>query len=299
MELRQLITFITIAELQSFTQAAETLGYAQSTITTQIQLLEKDFETKLFERLGRHIGLTSEGQRLLPYAKQMVKLADDARNAVAHPELPKGTLTIGAVESLCITRLPKLLNAYRQLYPEVELSLKFGGTSDFCRMLRDNTIDIAFFLDRELKFTDLVTVMKIPEPMEILSLPEHPLVAKEQVLPEDLAEEQLVLTETGCQYRAVFENILNSYGIKPHCVVETGSIQAIKQLTLSGLGITLLPRVAVEEEVQQKRLSVLRWAGPDMGMLTQVMMHKDKWVSAALNAWIQLIIEHLKPQPEI
>lgn len=291
--MRQLNTFLTVAELRSFTLAAETLGYAQSTVTTQIQLLERDLGTRLFERLGRHVGLTSEGQRLLPYAKQMAKLVTDAQNAVAHPQIPKGTLTIGAVESLCIARLPNLLNQYRQRFPEVELSLRFGGTADFYRMLGDNTIDVAFFLDRELHPPDLIPIMNLPEPMALLSLPNHPLALKEQVLPQDLARESLILTENGCQYRAVFESILNEYGIKPRCVVETGSVQTIKALVLSGMGLTLLPRIVADEEIGQGRLAVLNWSGPEIGMRTQFMVHKDKWISAALKAWIEMTREYL------
>ncbi|MCX7710582.1 MAG: LysR family transcriptional regulator [Clostridia bacterium] len=293
MDLRQLNTFVTIAKLQSFTQAAEILGYAQSTITTQIQLLEKELETKLFERLGRNISLTSEGQKLLPYAKQILRLSSEAKSAVSSSDIPKGTLTIGAVESLCIVRLPELLKEYRKRYPEVEISLKFGSSSDFYRYLRDNTIDIAFFLDRKIESEDLISEIHFQEPMTLLTAPGHPLALKEKVLPGDLDNEPFILTETGCCYRAAFENIINRYGVQLRSVLETGSVQAIKQLAMSGLGITLLPKVAVEEELAQNRLLSLKWGGPEIEIFTQVIYHKDKWISAPLNAFLELVREML------
>lgn len=113
MDFRQLTTFVTIAKLQSFSLAAQDLDYAQSTITTQIQLLEKELGVKLFERLGHRITLTSKGSRLLPFAEQILKLTSEAKDAMEDSGLPRGTLTVGAVESLCVMRLPKLLKAYR------------------------------------------------------------------------------------------------------------------------------------------------------------------------------------------
>ena len=90
MEFRQLNTFLTVARLNSITQAADQLNYAQSSVTTQIQALESDLGVQLFERLGKSISLTPEGNKLLPYAKQILKLCGDARNDVAPSETLKG-----------------------------------------------------------------------------------------------------------------------------------------------------------------------------------------------------------------
>jgi DNA-binding transcriptional LysR family regulator len=291
LENKQLITFLTITRLQSFTLAAQNLNYAQSTITSQIQLLEKEFRVKLFERLGHSITLTPEGKRLLPFAEQILKLSNDAKSAIENSEVPSGILSIGAVESLCVMRLPKILKEYRLRYPNVEIALKFGNCTDFLRFLKENTIDIAFFLERKIKEENYITEIEFPEPMVLLSSKEHPLAQKESVFPEDLGGESLILTEKGCSYRTLLENILTQYGIKPSSVIETGNVQLIKQLAMSGLGITLLPFVAVEEECIQQRLVKLNWQGPDFEMQAQVIYHKNKWISAPLKAFIELMHE--------
>ena len=288
---KQLKTFLTIAKLQSFTLTAQNLNYAQSTITSQIQLLKKEFGVRLFERLGHHITLTSEGKKLLPFAEQILKLSNDAKSAIDNSEVPNGTLSIGVIESLCVTRLPKILKEYRLRYPNVEITLKFGNRTDFLRFLKENTIDIAFFLEKKINEDDFFTEIEFPEPMVLLSLPEHPLAQKGSVFPEDLAGEPLILTEAGCSYRTILENILTQYGIKPSSVIETGNVQLIKQLAISGLGITLLPLVAVEEECIQQRLVKLNWKGPTFEILTQVIYHKNKWISASLKAFIELMHE--------
>ncbi|MFZ5969920.1 MAG: LysR family transcriptional regulator [Bacillota bacterium] len=291
MDHKQLKTFLTIVRLQSFTLAAQNLNYAQSTVTTQIQLLEKEFGVRLFERLGHNISLTPEGKRLLPLAEQILKLSNDAKSVINNSDVPSGTLSIGAVESLCVMRLPKILKEYRLRYPTVELVLKFGNSTDFLRFLKENTIDMAFFLEKKITEEDFITELEFPEPMVLLSSPEHPFAQKESIFPEDLAGEPLILTETGCSYRALLENMLMQYEIKPRSVIETGNVQLIKQLAMSGLGITLLPLVAVEEECIQQRLVRLNWKGPTFELLTQVLYHKNKWISPPLKAFIELMHE--------
>ncbi|MBL4933091.1 LysR family transcriptional regulator [Clostridium paridis] len=293
MDLKQLKSFVTICKLQSFTGAADELGYAQSTITTQIKLLENELEVKLFERIGKNISLTHQGKKLLPYAKQMLKMSAEIKDVITNDSVPSGVLTIGAAESLCVLRLPEILKKYRSLYPKVEISLKFGSCSEFRHFLRDNIIDVAFSLGTKIEGSDFVTEIVSNEEMLLLTAPGHKLINKKIVYPKDIENEQLILTEVGCSYRAVFENMLGSYNIKPNLILETGSVQAIKQFTMSGLGISLLPRVAVEEELAQGRLVKLNWAINDFGIVSQVIYHKDKWVSPALKAFLELSKEML------
>ncbi|WP_294351832.1 LysR family transcriptional regulator [uncultured Clostridium sp.] len=294
MDFRQLNTFLTIGKLQSFTAAASELGYAQSTITTQIKSLEDELGVKLFDRIGKNITLTHEGRKLLPYAKQMIKLSTDIKNVVFKDEKPSGTLTIGAAESLCVIRLPEILKEYRQMFPDVEVSMKFGSCADFKHLLKDNIIDVAFSLGRKIESTDFVTEVEFDEPMLLLAYPGHHLISKEEIFPEDIENEALILTETGCSYRAAFENILSEHNIKPNLVLETGSVQAIKQFTMSGLGITLLPAVSVSDEINSGKLIPLNWAGPDFGIISQVIYHKDKWISPALKEFLKLSHKYMK-----
>ncbi|EHJ01998.1 transcriptional regulator, LysR family [Clostridium sp. DL-VIII] len=288
MDFKQLNAFLTISKLQSFTKAADILGYAQSTITTQIKQLENELEVKLFERIGKNVTLTHEGKKLLPYAKQMLKLSSDIKNTVFNKETPSGTLTIGAAESLCVLRLPEILKEYKRLYPEVEVSLKFGSCADFRYFLTDNIIDVAFSLGVKIDSDEFISDVEISEPMLFLAYPGHPLISKKSILPKDIENEPLILTEMGCSYRASLENILTSCDIKPNVAFETGSVQAIKQFTMSGLGITLLPKVAVEDEINSGKLIPLNWEGPNFGIISQVLYHKDKWISPALKEFLRL-----------
>ncbi len=291
MEFRQLHTFMTIAKLQSFSKAAAELGYAQSSISSQVQLLEQELSVKLFERLGHNITLTIEGKKLLPIAEQILLLSNDAKNIAGDQDKPSGSLIIGAVETLCVTRLPKLLKEYRSRYPDVEILLKFGSRTDFLRSMKENTIDIGFFIDQIITNDEFISVWQKAEPMALFCSTEYASASKEEIYPTDLSGAPLILTEPCCGYRELLDSIMMQLNIKPRSIIETGNVQAIKQLVLSGMGITFLPLTAIEEELEQKKFVKLNWKGPEFPMYTQVLYHKSKWMSAALRAFIDLINE--------
>lgn len=166
--------------------------------------------------------------------------------------------------------------------------MKFGSCADFRYFLNDNIIDVAFSLGVKIDSKEFISDIEIPEPMVLLAYPSHPLINKKSILPKDVENEPLVLTEMGCSYRAALENILTNCNVKPNITLETGSVQAIKQFTMSGLGITLLPKVAVEDEISSGKLIPLNWAGPDFQIISQVLYHKDKWISPALREFLKL-----------
>lgn len=293
MEFRQLNAFITVAKLSNFTKAAFELGYSQSAITAQIQLLEKELGVNLFERLGKSISLTSEGEQFLVYAKQIIKLCDEAKSNLMTSNA-KGTLTIGANESLCAIRLPPILKEFHERYPEIEIILKMEGNNKCKTLIRENQIDVAFIIGQKINDSELITELKFPEPLVLLVAPGHPLTSKKHVHPEDIAEYNIIVSEKGCGYRNLFEQSLNDAGVTPKSIIEMGSIQSIKQLTMSGLGITLLPKIAAQEELKRKELIELHWWEDSFYLATQMVYHRDKWVSRALRAFIDLSKEMMK-----
>lgn len=293
MELRQLKIFTTVAEELSFTRAAELLGYAQSNVTAQIRILEEEFATKLFERLGKRVTLTADGEKLFYHAKQLLRQAAQTKDIIAKSPSPSGTIAVGVTESLCVFRLPALFKEYCKLYPQVKLVLRIGGaTTDFHRWLRDNTIDLSFFLDGKMGFPDLTARTLRQEEMVIVGEPGHRLLQKGGITPADISGESFVFTSCGCSYRAALEKHLAAFGVQPAGSYEFDSVEAIKQFAAGGLGIALLPRAAVAGELADGTLADLRWLGPPIDMYTQVVYHKNKWLSPALTALMELVDKH-------
>lgn len=292
MELQNLKTFMTIAKLGSFSKAAELLDYAQSSVSAQIKALENELGTRLFERLGREIYLTEEGKRLMVYAEQLLRLEEETRESISGNTIPKGTLTIGAPESLSIYRLPALLQEYRKRYPQVKLILKLGSCHDIRGWIRKNIVDLGFIIDTPSTENDLVVHCLTRETMTLFSGINHPLTQKTLLLAEDLAGEDLILVEEdACCYRMIFETQLTSAGVQPSSIQEFGSVETIKKCVSSGLGISILPQIAVEDEINQGLLKRLAWQNFDFNIFTQMLYRKDKWLSPALTVMIGLVKE--------
>ncbi|HYE81929.1 MAG TPA: LysR family transcriptional regulator [Clostridia bacterium] len=294
MEFRQLKTFLMIAKLGSFSKAANILGYAQSTITMQIQALEEELGTILFERGSRKIGLTREGENLYWYAEQILKLTEEAIDSTTCGDQPKGTIVIGTPESLCLNRLHELIKEYRLYCPEVEIKLRFGTCCDLHDMLSKNLIDIAFFLDEPISEDKLVTHVLFNEPVLLLASPKHPLASKACVTPEDIHGEFLILTESGCNYRARFESFTSSQQIHPCSTMEVSSVEIIKRFTRDNLGITVLSKTAVQDELDQNQLIALPWTGPSFDVSAQMVYQKEKKLSPALKRFIALTLDRMR-----
>jgi len=131
------------------------------------------------------------------------------------------------------------------------------------------------------------------EPVWVLAAPDHALVGREEVRPADLAKMDVLLTEAGCCYWSLFERILSRANVYPATTLEFSSIEAVKQCVMTGLGLTVLPAVAVAAEHSQGRLLKLPWSGPDLTVVTHMIWHKDKWLSPALSAFLSLSREVL------
>ncbi|MDA8233515.1 MAG: LysR family transcriptional regulator, partial [Clostridia bacterium] len=276
------------AQTRSFTKAAEMLDYAQSSVTAQIRSMEDELGTRLFERLGRKVVLTQAGERLLAYSEKILQLAAEAVEVVRGASLYKGTLTIGAPESLCVYRLPPLFFEFRRQFPEVQLIIKPGVNSIMRQACKDGTLDLVFTIEGEISDEYLKMEKITTEPLALATSPNHPLAKKSPVNPDDLNGQNLFVTESGCCYRRMLEETLLSADVRPASLQEFGSIEAIKQCVMNGLGVTLLPEIAVAGEIALGRLVKLDWGGPDFTIATQLCYHKDKWISPILGAFLEL-----------
>lgn len=294
MELRQLATFREVARTLSFTRAADALNYAQSSVSAQIQELEEELDTLLFERLGRKIALADPGARLLQYADKILALADEARTVVANREEPVGALTITAPESLCTYRLPAVLSRFRRQFPRIEMIFRpMGNPDDWERQLAEGVADAALVLIEPSQRPSLRLTVLRSESICVVTYPEHPLAARGQVKLTDFRAETLLLTEAGCGYRALFERSLQKAGVRPGTILEFHSVEAIKACTMSGMGITVLPEAAVHAELAAGRLVTLPCTESALTLHTCLAWHKDKWLSPALQAFINVTQEVL------
>jgi len=295
MELRQLTTFRMVATTLSFSRAADALNYVQSSVTAQIQTLEEDLGTRLFDRLGKRVALTDAGTRLLPYAEKILSLAEEARGVVVGGDIPIGTLTITAPESICTYRLPALLRQFHTSFPQVRLQFRPHTVGDLRRCVSDGEVDVAFMIDEPLHSTALIIEHMAQEPLLLLASPDHRLAQLPTLSAFDLEGEPFLLTEVGCTYRNTLERAFNEAGIHPSTNLEFSSVETIKQCAIAAMGLTFLPAITVRQEIEDGKLVVLHWEKHSFNVLTQMIWHKDKWLSPALQAFLTVAREALQP----
>ncbi|WP_406862426.1 LysR family transcriptional regulator [Streptomyces sp. HUAS MG47] len=292
MELRLLVTFEKVAAVLSFTRAAAELKYAQSSVTGQIRSLESSLGVELFERLGSRIRLTEAGERLLPYARRIIELNEEARAAVAGPDEPAGTIAVGTMESLTSYRLPPLLELFHHRYPKVRLTLRPTLGDETRQALLQGTYDLGFLMERETEHPGLEVEVLAKEPLVLVAAPGHPLAGRAGLTDADVAGATLVGPEPGCAYRDGFEGALAGLGPQ---FMEFGTIEASKRAVASGLGLALLPRITVSEELASGALAALDWAAP-FTLFTQIAWRRGKQLPEHVRLFVEQTRRLLREQ---
>lgn len=287
MDFVYLQTFCEVVKWGNFTRAAEALGYAQSSVTTQIQKLEEQYGAVLFERYGRRMQPTQAGEVLLPYARQILALQAEAK--VRLSEQQTGTITIGTIETLAAFYLPPILQTFREAHPGVTIALQSGNEASLVQTVKEGRCDLSFILDRVSVDQELVCVPLRKEECVIVTRPYSSYSRMSEVTAQELANARFILTEEGCTYRALLLQALRQAGITYQIVCEFGSLEAIKQCVITGLGIAFLPRVTVQEEVAQGKLQAIPLAYAS-NLYTQVIYLERKWRSQAFQSLLDLLL---------
>jgi DNA-binding transcriptional LysR family regulator len=297
MELRNLKTFKMVAGLLSFQRAAQALNYAQSTVSAQVRALEDELGVPLFERLGRAILLTEAGERLLPYAEKLLSLAEETRAEVASGLPAQGMLTIRVPETLAIYRLPAIITWFRRRWPGVGLTLTVCAHDSLAGDLAKGITDLAFLLAESIVAPELEVEALAIEPLVVVAPPGHPLAARPACGLSALEGLDLLLTRSDCSYRKPFQQALAQEGVRPGGILEFNSIEAIKRCVAAGLGLSLLPRVAVEGELRRGQLAALSLEQGEMEVAVLMVWQRDKWLSPGLRAFMEAARQGLAGRP--
>ena len=252
--------------------------------------LEDELGCLLFDRLGKKVVLTAEGERLLEYAMKMVQMEREIRLSVPEGDEPSGTLRLGISESLCYNRIPDILMKYKKLYPKVSIQMQFIMHDTFPMQLKNGDLDLVYTLNPLIECDELSLLHKKEESLGLYVAPNDSLLTKKTVKEKDLENVPLLLTSHKCSFRAMLLAALDKHEIHPAIALETDNKSILKQFAQNGLGAAFIPDMVAVDELRDGSLKRLNWEGDAFPIYSQVFVHKDKHLNPAIKAFIEMTV---------
>ena len=289
MELRNLISFIHVAELGSFTKAAEQLGYSQSTISFQIKQLEEELGCLLFERINHTITLTEHGHELVSYAHRIRELTEEFKENLTEDRECRGHVHIVAPDSVCEEMVKSRYVGFHHTYPFISIKFTTADTSVMFDMLDRNEADAIITLDSHSYRNDYVIVKEQALPMHFVSSSESRFADKRNLKIADIANEPFILTEYGQGYRRVFDKELAKHSLEIAPVLEIGRTDIITSIIAKSDMISYLPDFVTRSGIESGELCYLDVCDVKTEIWKQLIYHKNKWLSKSLKTVIEYI----------
>lgn len=280
MDARDLATFEAVARLGGMGRAARELNTVQSNVTQRVRRLEETLGVALFERSRAGTRLTPAGERLMPYAARVDALLDEAGRAARDDGAPRGTLTVGSLETTAALRLSPLLASYVQAHPGVDFVLRTGTTAEMIERVLGRELEGAFVCG-PVSHPQLVATPAFSEELALLSAPTETTLAAALRRP-DL---RLVILRAGCSYRQRLEELLARRGVVGLRRLEFGTLEAILGAVAAGLGVTLMPRALIGPTWRGGQVRAHRLPAAEARVQTVFVRRRDMLPSSALLAF--------------
>jgi len=260
MNFNQLRIFYSVAKNKSVTLAAKELLLTQPAVSIQIHLLEENYGVKFFNRSGKGIKITEEGELLLSYAEKIFNLSDEADEALRQiTALERGKLKIGSSMTIGAYYLPQLFEIFKLQYPNIGIQMDTGNSHEVIKRILSFQNDLGF-IGADYSDKNLVVIPFITERLVLIAPPDHELIYKRVISFKDLSGQKMIMREKGSGTRELIENELANRKVSTETVMELGSNEAIKQAVEAGLGVSIISSNVVKLEDKQGRIKILRFS---------------------------------------
>lgn len=246
MDIKHIITFLKVAELKNFTKTAKELQYSQSTISFHIKSLERELNIKLFHRDSKKLKITDEGLLILSTCKNLRDTYYNLLDLSTNASTSDTSLKIASVNSILIYRLSDILNNFKNIYPSVNIELVNLPICDYSSHVKNNSVDIAFYVEPDFKDDSLTLVNLNREPMYLIYPNSHDFIDMKSLAHSLTA----CFSEQGCSYRYLLQKFHNECSMNPISTLESTSIEMIKKCVSSGIGYSILPKMCINEEMR-------------------------------------------------
>lgn len=293
MDYDQILSFLEVAKLQSFSRAAEKIYRTQPAISAQVRLLEQECGERLFDRSGKKVQLTPAGEILQGYAQKIVELHREALQAVAElNHTARGKLMIGANEATCLYVLPKTFARFKQSYPLVQISIYRNFSHKILQKVQEGAVEIGV-VTLPVTATNLEVIPVSKDEIQVVVPSNHALAKSRSVTLEEVANYPLILPKTG-HTRIVLDRLLREFRNRVQISMELASVETIKKFVGAGLGISLISRAYVQPEVAAGLLKLIPLDGQKLFRELGLVYRRDRHQSLPAKVFIEAVQDSTK-----
>ncbi|MDA5194991.1 LysR family transcriptional regulator [Govanella unica] len=282
--LRQLEIFVAIAQAGTVTEAADKVGLTQSAASMALGELERNLDTLLFDRISKKLVLNENGRALYPKTMELLNRARELENS-AGTRSTVTDLRLGASSTIGNYLLPQIISSYITAHPGSRINLDVANTLSTISAVNRHEIDIGF-VEGPCHAKDVKATLWREDRLAICAGINHPLAKKTVITPKDLIESNWILREPGSGTREVTDSLLAEQLGPIGVVMEFGGTEAIKRAVESGLGISCLPCIAVQEAVELGKMVCLPTPFLKLERQLYLVLHKTKYQTQGLSAFL-------------
>ncbi|MEZ7943663.1 MAG: LysR substrate-binding domain-containing protein [Halioglobus sp.] len=287
--LRQLEVFLATARYENVTRAAETLAMSQSAASGSLKELERQFDMKLFDRLGKRLQLSELGQQLRPQVESLLEQARSLEQALTGEDVV-GRLEIGATLTIGNYIAVNMIADFRQQNARSDIILRVANTETIAKQVAGFELDMGL-IEGELQHPDLDIVHWRRDELVVFAAPNHPLSTSTALSDQDLLTLPWIVREPGSGTRQAFDRAMQGILTDLHIGMELQHTEGIKRAVEAGLGVGCLSQICVAEAFKRGSLVPLKVPGRDFRREWYLITHRDKFHSAALKRWLTLCLE--------
>ena len=246
---------------------------------------------KLFDRTGKKVVLTPQGEEFLEHANRILYDVHQAKASMNDTDELKNPLHIGTIESLCTVKFPKIIRKFREQYPRVSIRITVDSPEKLIQMMEHNELDMIYILDTPRWDSNWIKVMEKAEPVMFVTSVSHRLAKERNLLLDDLLKESFYLTERNANYRQALDGQLALRRKELSPMLEISDTAFIKKMLMRGGGVSFLPRFAVEDDIEKKKLTLLDVKDIEITMYRQIFYHKNKFKTKEMEKFTEFALE--------
>jgi len=260
MLLAQLEAFSEVARLGNVSRAADSLSVTQPALTARLQGLERELGVELFVRASRGMALTDAGRALLPYAHRAIAQVVEGQKAIEDLRSGKtGELFIAAAPAVSTYVLPAVLKSFQTSHPRVRMGVRTGHTEEVLDMVLRREVHLG--VGRPIRHPDAELIPLFDDELVLVVSRHHAFAQRDRIRLQELADDRLILFDRASSYYELTSSLIRQAGVVPESVIEVDNVEAAKKMVIEGLGVALLPRMALLAELRARALRPVRVIG--------------------------------------